>query len=978
MLGALMFLLKRLFFRQIQLIFLTLIILNVKVNSKEINYLFPMSNSEYHLPNTDIIIKFDEQIDLLSINKNQIELSGNKSGIHNFEMILSTDKQTLILKPYNDFSLGEKVNIKLGNNIFKNDKFIELNTTFEILNKYTQNTTTNQIKNNDYITEINEVELKNSGKDFFIDYNQAKLSGELPADFPPIEVKINTNPKDGYMLVAPRVANNSGYGNYLIILDKNGLPIKYRPTTPNSFNFKQQPNGRYIVAETSGAHYGITGNGTKSIIRIFDEELNLLESFQMGNGYIAGPHEFMILPNGNYICVAQNPIPMDMSEMTEGGNPNAFIVSNVIQEFDKDKNVIFQWRAIDHIDIEESYLKLTDPVISYAHINALEVDRDGNWLISPRHTCSIMKINRGTGEIMWRLGGKKTDFTIIGDEKNGPEYFQYQHDIRRLNNGDITMFDNGNLKTPQYSRGVRYSLDEVNKTATLVWQYRNTPDVYAGQQGSVQVFEDGSYLIGWGTATAANQVGLTEIDTEGNKTFELNFPPNTSHYRVQKVAYPPCPPVADVFKEELLEGNDYDFNVNSKNTGIKITFDVLNSPVPYNRFTVKKYDCAPLNPEFLGLTPMLISHKVVIETSQITSYVGQVELDMSLYQNSLDLTSPVVFFRNTLDNGLFQSVKSTYNALTKILKFEISSDGEIAIGKGNNLTQMPIAKLTYPNDNQIVDSDDNVRLEWTNSSNFFNNQVIVYEFNENGGKTEISNENTKNLYYDLPKEKLKNNTNYSWKVTPNYLNNGNSTEEWTFTPKEKYINILSPVGGEKVSNINSKFIIRWEDNFMDSVKIELLKSDNTYKTIKDTVISYTNNFIWNVTSDIEKGTDYKVRISSFNNGVVSISPATFIIDENTSVDEIKYNVSFDIFPNPTSNKLNINIDEININNSDFGNYIKNIEIYNLQSNLIYQNKIEKYIKGNLEIDVNNFEVGSYYLIIFNDQNKTLNTSFIKK
>jgi len=40
------------------------------------------------------------------------------------------------------------------------------------------------------------------------------------------------------------------------------------------------------------------------------------------------------------------------------------------------------------------------------------------------------------------------------------------------------MFDNGNYRSPQYSRAVEYELDEENMTATLVWQYRNTPDIF--------------------------------------------------------------------------------------------------------------------------------------------------------------------------------------------------------------------------------------------------------------------------------------------------------------------------------------------------------------------------------------------------------------------------------------------------------------------------------------------------------------------
>lgn len=948
------------------------------LRARDLEYIFPNPNTKYHNTYTEIILTFDEEISLKNINKNGINLLGSKTGKHTFDIKVANNNKTLILKPHNEFSISEKVEVKIDK-LFQDENFKILEFSFETMNnkikrpiEIQENNIIN-LEDNSYIKVINE-----DKENYFKDYKEALNNDELPADFPTLDIKVNNNPKDGYMLVAPRVANNSGFGNYLIILDKNGVPIKYRPTTPNSFNFKQQDNGLYAVAETFGSHLGITGNGTRANIRIFDKDLNLLESFQMGNGYIAGPHEFMIQPNGNFICVAQNPIPMDMSKIVEGGNPNAFIVSNVIQEFDKDKNCIFQWRAIDHIEITESYLKLTDPVISYAHINALEVDRDGNWLISPRHTASIMKINRLTGEIMWRFGGKKTDFTVIGDEKNGPEYFSYQHDIRRLKNGDITFFDNGNLKTPQYSRGVRYRLDEENKIATLVWQYRNTPDVYAGQQGSVQTFDDGSYLIGWGTATQANQVGLTELDPQGNKTFELNFPPNTSHYRVQKVPYPPCPAVANVMKEELLELNTYDFNEGNQKSGIKMTFNTLNSPVPYNIFYVRKYDCAPMNPEFLGMTPLISAHRVEFEGVQITNFGATVELDMNEFQNSFDYTSPSVYFRPVFGLGSFQFLPSTYDTLTKKLIFSIFQNGEIVIGKSSNQILTPIATLHSPIDEAILDPESKIILEWSNNSNYTFNHVTLYEVGQNGERMVRVDTLTRELRYIIPANTISVDSRFAWKVTPQYINSGQETEEWFFRTRPKYITMLSPNGGEIISNQGVNTIIRWEDNYFDTVKIELYHNGEFVKTIKDSIVSYTNNYLWNVTNDIEVGSDYKIKIISFNYGVVVESMDYFAISDMNSIEEVEGDITFDIFPNPAVSKLTINLDDYNIKKSDFGNYIKKIEIFNLNGQMVYQNIFEKNIVGNLEIDVNNLDRGSYYIVINNNQNKMINANFIKK
>lgn len=88
----------------------------------------------------------------------------------------------------------------------------------------------------------------------------------------------------------------------------------------------------------------------------------------------------------------------------------------------------------------------------------------------------ITKINRQTGEIIWRLGGKNNQFTFI----NNTTGFSHQHAIRRLPNENITLFDNRNFPSLQFSSAVEYELDEQNKNATLLWEYRNTSDIYGG------------------------------------------------------------------------------------------------------------------------------------------------------------------------------------------------------------------------------------------------------------------------------------------------------------------------------------------------------------------------------------------------------------------------------------------------------------------------------------------------------------------
>ena len=142
----------------------------------------------------------------------------------------------------------------------------------------------------------------------------------------------------------------------------------------------------------------------------------------------------------------------------------------------------------------KNYRRLTAANIDYVHGNAIEVDFDGNLLISSRHMDEITKIDRQTGALIWRWGGKHNQFTFLDDSVA----FSHQHAIRRLPDGHYTLFDNGNYHDPQFSRASEYELDQVNLTARLVWEHRRTPDEYGFAMGYAERHEDGSTLVGYG------------------------------------------------------------------------------------------------------------------------------------------------------------------------------------------------------------------------------------------------------------------------------------------------------------------------------------------------------------------------------------------------------------------------------------------------------------------------------------------------
>ena len=304
---------------------------------------------------------------------------------------------------------------------------------------------------------------------------------------------------------------------FLLILDNTGTIFFKRPMRGTCDDFKVQPNGLLTYFDSvSDKFYAL------------DTTYAVVDSFACGNGYTTDAHDLRLLPDGHALLMSYDPETVDMSALVAGGDPAARVTGLVVQELDEQKNVVFQWRSWDHFNIlDATHVNFTAHAVDCVHGNALEVDADGELLLSSRHLDEITKIDRETGDIIWRWGGNNNQFTLLGDST----WFSHQHAIRLIDNGHYTLFDNGNFHTPApYSRAAEYVLDQKAKTATLVWQYRHTPDIFGSATGYVQRLYNGNTLINWGTTNP----NITEVTADGKKVLELSLPTGQFTYRAYK------------------------------------------------------------------------------------------------------------------------------------------------------------------------------------------------------------------------------------------------------------------------------------------------------------------------------------------------------------------------------------------------------------------------------------------------------------
>lgn len=492
-----------------------------KYNS-QLLYLSPVPGSKYITKETNVIIRYKENLNFGTVSRQNFKITGSLSGEHSFNVIRTDEKNTIILKPDIAFTLGEKVKVEImkGMSSINGLNFSSFNFTFTIT------TFIPKKPNKDFIPLSNE----------FLNINANKLipngtpsiiqDESLPPDFPEITVLAKDKPSQGYTFLCNFIKFAPGPNTpYLMVLDNMGRPLLYKKMNESCLDFKVQNNNvfTYFVGGTVEKFYS-----TKP-------DFEPLDSFYCGNGYITDTHELLLLPDNKAYMMSYDSQRVDMSQIVQGGDSNAIVVGLIIQEIDENKNVIFQWRSWDHFEITDAtHENFLAHVIDYVHGNAIAIDYDGNVLISSRHMDEITKINRQTGNIIWRWGGKHNEFTFTNDTIR----FSHQHNIRFISNGNYTLFDNGNFHTPPFSRAVEYKLDQINKTATLKWQYRNTPDIYAFAMGNAQRLDDGNTVIGWGSANPT----MTEVKPDGTKALEITFAPAVVSYRAFKFTWEGAPP----------------------------------------------------------------------------------------------------------------------------------------------------------------------------------------------------------------------------------------------------------------------------------------------------------------------------------------------------------------------------------------------------------------------------------------------------
>ncbi|MEM7662100.1 MAG: aryl-sulfate sulfotransferase [Pseudomonadota bacterium] len=358
---------------------------------------------------------------------------------------------------------------------------------------------------------------------------------KAPDGFPPIEITVNNGAQAGTLLFTPTTnpfSNGTAqFKPFIAEIDKaSGTLIAYRRMATKGYLFQPQPEG-YSYAKLE--HVGVNGAGHDGVHYISNERLETLYSIRSGvEGGTTDTHEFVRSGVNTIMLISYRKRRQDLTAL--GGAADALVYDPVIVERSLDGETLWLWDGADHVPVYDAvagpdvHLNVAPPaIVDHAHPNAISIVDSDHILLSLKHQDCVLKIQKSTGDVVWRMGGPASscnEFTFVEDAMGG---FSHQHSVRSLPNGNILLFDNGTLHPVQESRAVEYEINETDKTARLVWSYANGQFSHA--QGSVERLQNGNTLIGWGFAT---RPFVSEVQPDGTPAFEANLPDGQIVYRV--------------------------------------------------------------------------------------------------------------------------------------------------------------------------------------------------------------------------------------------------------------------------------------------------------------------------------------------------------------------------------------------------------------------------------------------------------------
>ena len=370
-----------------------------------------------------------------------------------------------------------------------------------------------------------------------------------------------------------------GHEGHMVMMDSNGVP-RFRETHADArsrtwfFRVGTDEIYRYAYATSIANRVNVLDQH----LEVIDEQVSTV--FPLRN---MDPHDFVILPNGNYLLMSYERQGRNLSHLTftdAEGTPYHIhsLYDSAIQIITPDeREALFTWNSWGKMPlgdcVQHRFARST--FAGYAHLNSLQLVGDHTIVGSFRGCSKVLGIDVATGSVKWRVGR-----TNLSDEEwasrdigpapimvvNDPEgEFCGQHSATILPNGHLLLFDNGAacLIDPwkdhqpvgthgEYSRAVEYALDLAVGEAVFVRDHslHGNKEAFGYSGGQVVPMDNGDWLISWGRNLRGQpplEETVTQVDpATGQEKFFIRFTEENTEERPSLTASPvPADALAD-------------------------------------------------------------------------------------------------------------------------------------------------------------------------------------------------------------------------------------------------------------------------------------------------------------------------------------------------------------------------------------------------------------------------------------------------
>ena len=330
----------------------------------------------------------------------------------------------------------------------------------------------------------------------------------------------------------------------------------------------QEYRGEQFITFWAGTKEGAKGKGAMYML---NSKYDIVHKVQaVGEGLWADLHEFQLTNDGTALMTVYNDTTIDMRDFGFFRGEHGWVTDCLFQEIDIETGeLLFQWVASENVRPADTHyvqptagFRESEP-FDFFHINSIEKDSKGNYLISSRHFHTITYIEGDTGNTIWTLGADSGDFVDISESPGAATGFSWSHHARWLDEekGLLTLFDNGNagpLHRDHLARGLLLELDQEKRTVKLVHDFTALYGVRTNSQGNLQYLpEKDEVFMGWGGSAV-----WTQHDLDGTLLCEVHYSPallywmeKLKSYRIFKVwgwkGDPQWPPSATIHEGKL-------------------------------------------------------------------------------------------------------------------------------------------------------------------------------------------------------------------------------------------------------------------------------------------------------------------------------------------------------------------------------------------------------------------------------------------